>query len=113
MIYEYAEPWWNNTDSVKPKSSEKSLSSATLSTINLTWTEMSMKMGLRGERSTTNLLSHGTAQRIYYGTLYHYMRSNMLMVSDHSNPDRGFSSRMQYDLCQRFLWSVVLCKKQP
>ena len=35
--------------------------SATLSTINLTWTDTGSNPGLRGERPATNRLSHGTA----------------------------------------------------
>jgi hypothetical protein len=35
--------------------------SATLSTINPTFIDMGAKMGLRGERPTTNHLSYGTA----------------------------------------------------
>jgi hypothetical protein len=39
----------------------KTCPSATLSTINPTWTDLGSKPGLRGERPATNHLSHGTA----------------------------------------------------
>jgi hypothetical protein len=35
---------------------------ATLSTTNLTWTDLGSNPGLDGERPTTNRLSHGTAK---------------------------------------------------
>ena len=41
----------------------KTCPSATLSTINPTWTEPGSNPGLRGERLATNRLSHGTAYR--------------------------------------------------
>jgi hypothetical protein len=44
----------------KPKYSEKTCPSATLSTTNPTW----INPGLRGERPATNRLSHGTAPLI-------------------------------------------------
>jgi hypothetical protein len=40
----------------------KTCPSATLSTINPTWTDPVSNSGLRGERPATNRLSHGTAQ---------------------------------------------------
>jgi hypothetical protein len=36
-------------------------SSATLSTTNLTWTDLASNPGIRGERSATNCLSHDIA----------------------------------------------------
>jgi hypothetical protein len=57
MIYKSVKPWWNYTDRGKPKNSEKTCPSATLSTTNPTWTDL----GLCGERPATNCLSHGTA----------------------------------------------------
>ena len=39
----------------------KTYPSATLSTTNPTWTDPGSNPGLRGERSATNRLSHGTA----------------------------------------------------
>ena len=46
---------WNEIDS------GKTCPSATLSTINPTWTDQGSNQGLRGERPATNRLSHGTA----------------------------------------------------
>jgi hypothetical protein len=44
----------------------KSCPSATLCTTNPTWTDPGLNPGLRGDRSATNRLSHGTA---YYVAL--------------------------------------------
>jgi hypothetical protein len=59
MIHEYVEPRWNDIDRGKPKTSEKILPSAILSTINLIWTKPGANPGLRGERPATNRQSHG------------------------------------------------------
>jgi hypothetical protein len=45
----------------KPKNLEENLSSSTLSTINLTWTDLGSNPRLRRERPTINRLSLGTA----------------------------------------------------
>jgi hypothetical protein len=60
MIYEYGQRWWNDTDRGKPKNSEKTCPSATLSTTNVTRTDPGANPGLRGEKPETNCLSHGT-----------------------------------------------------
>jgi hypothetical protein len=65
----YSSPRWymsmvlqrNDSDKVKPKNSEKTCPSATLSTTNPTWTDQGANPGLRSEGQTTNRLSHGTA----------------------------------------------------
>jgi hypothetical protein len=48
-------------DRGKPKNSEKTCPSATLSTTNPTWIDPVANPGLRGERPATNDLSRGTA----------------------------------------------------
>jgi hypothetical protein len=56
------EPRWNEIDRGKPKNSGgKACPSSTLSTTNLTWTDLGLNPGLRGEMPATNRLSHGTA----------------------------------------------------
>jgi hypothetical protein len=57
MIYEYDEPWWNDTDREKSKNSEKNLSNDTLCT-KPTWTDPGGggKICLRSERLETNRL---------------------------------------------------------
>jgi len=55
------ERWWNETDRVKPKYSEKPRTNAPLSTINLAWTELGSSLGLRGDSLATTRLSHGAA----------------------------------------------------
>jgi len=55
------ERWWNVTDRVKPKYSEKPRTNAPLSTINLTWTELGSSPGLRGDSPASTRLNHGTA----------------------------------------------------
>jgi hypothetical protein len=53
--------WRNDTDREKQKYPDRNLSNYHHSTINLTWSDLGSKPGLRGERPATNLLSHGTA----------------------------------------------------
>jgi len=53
--------WWNDTDRGKPKYSEINCAITTLPTINLERTGSGSKQNLRGERSVTNRISHGTA----------------------------------------------------
>jgi hypothetical protein len=48
-------------DKGKPKNSEKTCPSATLSTTNPTWIDPGVNRGLCGERPATNDLSHGMA----------------------------------------------------
>jgi hypothetical protein len=58
--------WWNGTDRIKQKFSEKhsnTLHNDTLSTTNLTWTGMGSNLDLRSERSVTNRLSHDAASQ--------------------------------------------------
>jgi hypothetical protein len=58
-IYEYGEPWWNDTDRVKLKNSEKPVPEP------LYPPQMSHGlMDLCDERMVTNCLSHGTAYSI-------------------------------------------------
>jgi hypothetical protein len=57
----YGEPRWNDIDRRKPKKSEKTCPSATLSTTKPTWTDPGVNPGLRYERSTTIRFSHATA----------------------------------------------------
>jgi hypothetical protein len=64
MIYEYRESQWTDTESEKPKNSEKNLSQYHLSAINTTLADPDANPGLRGERPATNRLSHGTVQHI-------------------------------------------------
>jgi hypothetical protein len=49
--------WWQG----KPKYSEKTFASATLSTTNPTWPETGANPGRRGGKSATNRLSYGAA----------------------------------------------------
>jgi hypothetical protein len=52
---------WNENWQGKPKYSEKTCPSATLSTINPTWTDLGSNTGCRRENPVTNRLSYGTA----------------------------------------------------
>jgi hypothetical protein len=67
------EHWWNEIFSGKPKySGNKNCPSATLSTINPTWTDPGSSPVLRGERPATNRLTHGPAlslERYCYANL--------------------------------------------
>jgi hypothetical protein len=67
MIYQYGQPQWNDIDSENKKTPINTYQIATLSTTNSTWTYL----GLRGERSETNPLSHGTAHPpVTYSLVY-------------------------------------------
>jgi hypothetical protein len=53
--------WWNEDWQGKPKYSEKTCPSATLSTINPTWPDPGSNPGRRGGKPATNRLSYGAA----------------------------------------------------
>jgi hypothetical protein len=53
--------WWNEDWQGKPKYSEKTCPSATLSTTNPTWPEPGLNPGRRGGKPATNSLSYGAA----------------------------------------------------
>jgi hypothetical protein len=52
---------WNEKRQGKPKYSEKTCPSATLSTTNPTWPDLGSSPGRRGSKPVTNRLSYGTA----------------------------------------------------
>jgi hypothetical protein len=52
---------WNESSQGKPKYSEKTCPSATLSTTNPTWPELISNPGRRGGKPATNRLSYGAA----------------------------------------------------
>jgi hypothetical protein len=54
-------PGWNEDWQEKPKYSEKTYPSATLSTTNPTWPDPGLKPGRRGGKPETNRLSYGAA----------------------------------------------------
>jgi hypothetical protein len=53
--------WWNGDWQGKPKYSEETCPSATLSTTNPTWPDPVLNTGRRGGKPATNRLSYGTA----------------------------------------------------
>jgi hypothetical protein len=53
--------WWNEEWQGKPKYSEKTFPSTTLSTTNPTWLEPGLNPGCRGGKPATNRLSYGAA----------------------------------------------------
>jgi hypothetical protein len=53
--------WWNQDCHERPKYSEKTCPSATLSTTNPTWLDPVLNPGLRGGKPGTNRLSYGAA----------------------------------------------------
>jgi hypothetical protein len=62
QVLQLMEHQWNEIDRGKPTTRRKTCLSATLSTANLTWTDLGSNPGLRGERPATDRLSHGTAR---------------------------------------------------
>jgi hypothetical protein len=57
--------WWNEDWQGKPKYSEKTCPSATLSTTNPTCLDLDLNPGRRGGKPATNRLSYGVAFVIY------------------------------------------------
>jgi hypothetical protein len=55
--------WWNEDWQAKPKYSEETCPSATLSTTNPTWPDPGWNPGRRGGKPATNRLSYGAAMR--------------------------------------------------
>jgi hypothetical protein len=53
--------WWNEDWQEKPKYSEKTCPSTTLSTTNPTWPDLCANTGRRGVKPATNRLSYGAA----------------------------------------------------
>jgi hypothetical protein len=64
---------WNETDGENRSTRGKTCPSATLSTINPTWTEPGSNPGIRSNRPATNRLSHGTATTWPLPVLYMYL----------------------------------------
>jgi hypothetical protein len=61
MTFEYEEPQSNDTESEKPKNSEKKFLGAILPITNPTCSDPGASLVLRGERQATNHASYGTA----------------------------------------------------
>jgi hypothetical protein len=61
---------WNENWQGKPKYSEKTCPTATLSTTNPPWPDLGSNPGRRGEKQTTNHLSYGTPSPPHYLKLY-------------------------------------------
>jgi hypothetical protein len=59
--YDDGEFWWNEDRQGKPKYSEKTCPSATLSTTNPTWPDPGSNPHRRGGKPATNRLSYGVA----------------------------------------------------
>jgi hypothetical protein len=57
--------WWNENWQGKPKHSEKTCPSATLSTTNPTWPDLGSNPGRCGGKLATNRLSYGTASHYH------------------------------------------------
>jgi hypothetical protein len=78
--------WWNEDWQGKPKYSEKTCTSATLSTTNPTWPDLGSKPGRRGGNSVTNRLSYGTALKFdaFYSVRGSTFRRNVLRPEEES-----------------------------
>jgi hypothetical protein len=66
--------WWNEYWQVKPKYSENTCPSATLSTTNPTWLDPGLNPGRRGGKPTTNRLSYGAGSSVPLRTGYLLVR---------------------------------------
>jgi hypothetical protein len=72
---------WNENWQGKPKFSEKTCPSATLSATNPIWPDLGSNLGRRGGKPATNRLSYGTA---HSGTSRDVYKSGLQYVSGHS-----------------------------
>jgi hypothetical protein len=61
--------WWNEDWQGKPKYSEKTYPSATLSSTNPTWPDPGSNPGRRGGKPATNRFSYGAALKLYLAVL--------------------------------------------
>jgi hypothetical protein len=64
--------WWNEDWQGKPKYSEKTCPSATLSTTDPTWPDPGSNQGRRGKKPATNRLSYGAARVPFIQTDFRY-----------------------------------------
>jgi hypothetical protein len=88
--------WWNENWQVKPKYTEKTCPSATLSTTSPTWPDLGSNPGRRGGNPATNRLSYGTAQGWPYLNLCQIRRRNSAVgIATGYRPDgRGVGVRV-------------------
>jgi hypothetical protein len=70
--------WWNEDWQGKPKYSEKTCPSATLSTTTLTWPDPGLNPACRSGKPVTNRLSYGTALGI---TLSNIIKQRLVRLS--------------------------------
>jgi hypothetical protein len=90
--------WWNEDWQGKPKYSEKTCPSATLSTTNPTWPDPGLNPGRHGGKGATNRLGYGAAPM-------NIIKSLLLMKGSSK-----FSSFRQVESKQTYLnWNITLC----
>jgi hypothetical protein len=93
--------WWNDNWQGKPKYSEGTCLSATLSTTNPTWPDLGSNPSRRGGKPATNRLSYGTACQ---PTLEQHKRRESIGTHDPSVPtertQRGHWNRQVHILSQ-------------
>jgi hypothetical protein len=95
--YEFGERWWDDIDRGKPKNSEKTYPSATLSATNLTWIDHGANPGLHDEIPATNDLSHGARARAHARTHTHtHTHTHTLSLS------------LSLSLLLSFLWEMKI-----
>jgi hypothetical protein len=116
---------WNEDWQGKPKYSEKTRPSATLSTINPTWPDLGSNAGRRSGKPATNRLSYGTANFTLPFTFIREMNgSNLGCVTGYpqwglswfSPPDKHRNSTsisLQLLPSQSIRWYVAQIKTQP
>jgi hypothetical protein len=80
---------WNENWQRKPKYSERTCLSATLSITNPTWLDLGSNTGRRGGKPATNLLSYGTAswpnkaKRVQPSPLFRGIRNEVVKIIRH------------------------------
>jgi hypothetical protein len=103
--------WWNEDWQGKPKYSEKTCPSATLSTTNPTWRDPGSNTGHRGGKPATNRLSYGPAVKLNINSaLLILMEGDWLST----NRDIPFCSQdVHYHIHKSLLTNPILRQMSP
>jgi hypothetical protein len=93
--------WWNEDWQGKPKYSEKTRPSATLSTTNPTWSDPGSNPGRSGGKPTTNRLSYGATLSASLTSAYslRFFRTFWLIEEDSSFVPAAYLIRLLNHLC--------------
>jgi hypothetical protein len=102
--------WWNKARQGKPKYSEETYLSATLSTTNTIWPDPGANPGRRGGRPATNRLSYGAARihlQILKGSDDGVQHTGLLFFF--TFPSSGILETRKHDISENGSVSVLWC----